>query len=312
MANQTPQKTNKHWALSFEQKMEEHYSKNSMINYRVDIWHFIDYLGETHQLLDTTTEFLDAYLIHLSQLVNEEGVALYKQATINRNRASLVAFFNFLKEEGVMESNPATNLKTITIYRRGEENLLEHLTQEESKALLTHIRTCKGNSFKKARDLVLYHLMLSTGICMNEIATLTYDQFDFNTQLLTIVDKDGGSRQVPFPSTLKPEIEAYLIEREKAGITSDLFLVSNRGTTISIQNSNQALQKYGNRLGFGRKVSNIALRHTYAINLLKLGVSVEEVTRLLGNKTTQYTSILYQSYINSNQLNYADQLELGL
>ena len=312
MANTNQQKTNLQWAVRFERKMGDYYSKNSMVNYRTDIWHFVDYLGEAQSLSETTTESLEVYLTHLSELTNESGELLYKQPTINRNRASLVAFFNFLKQEGVVESNPATDLKTVTIYRKGEETQLEHLTQEESKALLNHIRTCKGNSFKKARDLVLYHLMLSTGICMNEINTLTYDQFNLQTNQLTIINKDGEARQVPFPTKLKAEIEAYLIEREKLEIDSPLFLVSNRGAAISIQNSNQALKKYGDRLGFGRKVSNIALRHTYAINLLKLGVSIEEVNRLLGNKTAQYTATLYQSYINSNQLNYADQLEMGL
>lgn len=314
MANTTQTLTNQQWAHYFEQEERAYYSKNSMCNYRVDIWHFVQYLAEKEQsVLEQTTEMLELYLTHLSQLTNEAGEPLYKQATINRNRASLVAFYNYIKTKGGVTHNPATDIKTVTIYRRGDSTTVEHLTLEEAKALLHEIREGNyPNRFSQVRDLALYHLMLNTGICMNEVATLTADQFDFKNHRLTIIDRDGKSRVVPFSPKLDQELHDYLVERAKLNVESPLFFISNRGAKISIQNSNAALKKYSEAIGLGRKISNIALRHTYAINLFRLGASVEQVTELLGNSTAHYTSMIYQNYIQPEGMTVAEQLDLAL
>ncbi len=302
--------TNRQLMKQFEKEGKNFYSRNSMTNYGVDIWHFIEYLEEKSVLIQTTSD-LAIYLKTLSEKTEDDGTPTYKQSTLNRNRASLVAFYNFIKSKGLMDHNPAIDLKSITIYRRGEEGDIEFLTKEEMKQLLQEIKDDKyTNHFNQSRDLVLYHFMLTTGVRINEVATLTFDQLDFDTHQATIVDKDGFTRVVNFPKTIDAEMEVYLAERQRLGIESDLVFVTKRGTPISFQNSNAALKKYGDAIGLNRKISNVALRHTYAINLLELGRDVEFVSERLGHKSAYYTSLLYQDFLGLASETYAEQIDV--
>ena len=110
----------------FETEGLEFYSKNSMINYLADVHHFVHYL-EKKSLLTQTTQTLGDYLTHLVELTDETGKATYKQSTVNRHRASLVAFYNFITTKGLLEQNPATDLKSVSVHKRGKEVEIDYL-----------------------------------------------------------------------------------------------------------------------------------------------------------------------------------------
>ena len=307
--------TNQQLLKRFEKEGQTYYSKNSMVNYLVDVYHFINYLEERSILTQTTTD-ISNYLQHLATLKNEEGNPTYKQSTLNRNRASLVAFYNFIKSEGLLDHNPVTDLKSVTIHRRGEDTNIDYLNKQEMRQLLEEIKNEKYlkkdmfSPFNQARDLVLYHLMLTTGIRMNEVATLTFDQVDRKNHLIHVIDKDGQQRTIPYPTSLDEEMDEYLEIREDLGLESSLFFITKKGTPISIQNSNAALKKYGDAISLGRKISNGVLRHTYAVNMFKIGAPLEKISTYLGNKSPYYTSIIYQEFLSPTPHTYAEQIDL--
>lgn len=303
----TQAKQNNQWVTQFTEAMKDFYSKASVYCFSNDARHYVDYLGDHQLVTDATQQTLIDYLEHLGELTNEAGELMYKQATLNRNRASLVAFYNYLTQQGVMIENPATNIRSVTIYKKGREEVIEHLSEEEARALLTCVKEGnQANYYSKVRDLVFIHLMLSTGITVSELAELTLDHVDLEQQTLTITNRERDVRVVQFPTAMKEEIEVYLKERQRLDISSDLFVVSNRGTRISTQNGNALIAKYVKKLNLGRNISNVALRHTFAIQLIRLGVPIEEVSRLLGNRSTQYTKRVYEPFLVQKQPNYSD------
>lgn len=306
---QTILTTNQRHLYNFEQHASGHYSRNSLVCMKIDLRHFIDYLDQTKLVTDVTFEDLVAYTQYKAEQKSDDGEPLYKQSTLNRNRASLVSFYSYLVEEGLVEQNPATDLKSVTLYKKGQPKPLEYLTPDEARDLLKTIRKAEEiKPFNRVRDIVLFRLMLSTGICVHEIAQLTLEDVDQEAHLVSITNREGIVRQVPYPKSMDEDIEAYLKERDNLCLDSPLFLVSHRNTPITIQVGNAALKKYATLMGLGRKISNIALRHTYAIQLIQLGAPLEEVSQLLGNATLQYTTQTYGQFIQEIPAPYVERL----
>ena len=115
-------------------------------------------------------------------------------------------------EENMIEKNPANNL-TLPVYVRGEKAIL---TEEEKKALK------EADLDKKER--LFMHVLFYCGLRPEEIRALQKKSVDLNNNVLIIdqaITWDGNTgvlketknhkgRKVPIPSTLLPELKAYI------------------------------------------------------------------------------------------------------
>jgi site-specific recombinase XerD len=173
---------------------------------------------------------IEAFLLHLSGR-NLTGVSRA------RKLAAIRKFFAFLKENGVIPTNPAAAVKGT----RREEKEPAILYKEQYKALLYE-------ASDSPRDYAIIMTFLQTGIRLSELAGLRLEDVDFENRLLTVRQGKGRKdRQIPLVDVEVKALRNYL--RYRAVILDDdtLFLAKN-GTSLNVSSVMKLCEKTGRRL----------------------------------------------------------------
>lgn len=299
--------TNSTLLTQYQESIAQHYSNSTVLAYVKDLKFFNDYLKE-YPILNLTTEQLERYLAHLSTLTKKNGDKLFKESSLNRQRAALVSFYNVAIEKGWTKQNPASALKSIPKSEEKKAQEIEYLTKDESTRLLNHIKFFEsGETMAVLRDYFMIRLVLNTGLSIRELKTLTLHQLDFEKGTVTVGEGDE-KRVIPIPELvrddLKADYEAYLEERDNVvlkGSCRELVFITGRGGSLTTQLANAALFKYSSNARLPKRVNNSMLRHTYAYNLIQAGVNIETVSKLLGHASPYFTEELYKQWIEAKQ-----------
>ncbi len=199
-------------------------------------------------------------------------------ATVNRYLASLSSCLAYgVKTLQWIERNPCERI-TKPAENKGR---VRFLSDEERTALLA---ACKPNP-----DLYLaVVLSLSTGARRDEIMSLRYGQIDFKRKVITLYDtKNKETRALP----LVGSAFALLQERAKVRQLTDdrLFPPTARAMKSESLDLRNAWEK-------ALKTAGITdfhwhdLRHTAASYLAMAGVSLVEISKILGHRTMQMVS----------------------
>ncbi|WP_302625109.1 site-specific integrase, partial [uncultured Eubacterium sp.] len=139
---------------------EKNTSSNTEVSYKRDLKKLFTYLEDNQidNLKKVSAETLESYISSLSAI----GRA---PTTISRSIASMKAFFGFLCDEGYLEQNPASQLKSPKIIKKSPEiltiNEIDALLQQPSK-----------NTPKELRDRSMLELLYATGMRVTELITL--------------------------------------------------------------------------------------------------------------------------------------------
>lgn len=199
-------------------------------------------------------------------------------ASVNRYLAELSVCLNHgVRPLGWLEKNPCDNVK------REEETKgrTRYLTDEERPRLL--------GACRQHVDLYLAVLLaLTTGARQAEIMTLRWGQIDFKRQVITLnKTKNGDTRSVP----LVGEALKLLTERAKIRSLKDdrIFPPTGKAKKAACLDLRQPWEK-------ALKKAEITdfhwhdLRHTAASYLAMSGVSLVEISKVLGHRTMQMVS----------------------
>jgi integrase/recombinase XerC len=215
----------------------------------------------------------------------------YRPSTIHRKMACLRSFFHFLRKEGVVEVNPAQQVKTPKV----EQRLPEHLSVDEAFALLD---TKPVDTLLGLRDIALLELFYSTGARVSEIAEADRGALDAKLTTMTVLGKGNKERIVPVGQKAGDALAAYFDKRKQTGeaLTKErpLFL-GKRGARLSRQSMYKIVRAATRQARLFKDISPHGLRHTFATHMLGSGAGLREVQELLGhanlNTTVRYTHV---------------------
>lgn len=202
-----------------------------------------------------------------------------KPASVNRDFSMLKSMFNRAFEWGMYpDNNPTKGIKKIP----ENNNRCRWLTEQEQALLLSH---CQG----LLKTLVI--VALKTGMRWGEIINLKWQQVpnsnyvDFGNDTIVVhesMSKSKKSRFIPMAMTVRKA----LVELPRIAGNEYIFLNSKTDKPLgSVKVSfKTALRKAG--------ISNFKfhdLRHTFASQLVKNGVDLYVVQKLLGHATPNMT-----------------------
>jgi integrase len=201
-----------------------------------------------------------------------------KGSTVNRFLASLSACLGYgVKTLQWIERNPCERI-TKPAESKGR---VRFLSDDERTALLA---ACKSHA-----DLYLaVVLALTTGARQAEVMTLRYGQIDFDRKVITLHQtKNGESRALPLVSS------AFSLLQERAKVRTlhndRVFPPTERAKKAECLDLRQPWEK-------ALKAAGITdfhwhdLRHTAASYLAMSGVSLVEISKILGHRTMQMVS----------------------
>lgn len=277
-----------------------HLSESSVIAYVKDVRRYVE---DNENFLTATKEDIEMYLSVLASQVKDNGELKFKPASLNRQRASIVSFYNFLVDKSKVTKNPASEIKGISYKKCRQEKIENYLTSSEINQLIHSIENNVSLSpFVKKRDVFMCHLMIYTGIKINELGRLKASQFNFNVGEVTIIDTVGNERVVSLGKAsllIQKNYEDYLIERQQLlkGEANDFLFLSERKSPLSLQLSNYTLNKHRENAGIEKRINNSTLRNTFVMEMFDWGMGIEELSQKLGHTSINFTSTFFSEYI---------------
>lgn len=229
-----------------------------------------------------------------------------KPRSMNRRLVVCGLFIDFLHDQGIAVHS--THLRSGTFpaprrrwgrypTKRGSPvrvkvpfDIVSPLKTEEVNCLL--------RKSKRYRDLSIVLLMAMVGLRCAEVLAIAIGNIDFAKSTILIKGKGRRERVMPLPEMLLGPLSKYLhCERPRSAVTDKLFVI------LQGRERGKPMTEEGLRSLFRRRRSSTRvyhanphrLRHTFASNMVRSGVSLIVLQKMMGHAhyetTTRYASL---------------------
>lgn len=262
-------------------KAEKNYSAHTIRAYSNDVYTFLLWL-EDLEPTEIKQEKFSEYLRFIQQIN-------YLKTTIARKIASIRAFYKFLYQEELIETNPADNISI----PKQNKMLPNFLSEEEVENILRGIKIDTPAGF---RNRVILELLWVSGMRISELSSLNYENLNLEQNEIRVFGKGAKERIVLIPDKTKEALKNYienvsdLICETKKSPTSPLF-INYRGFRLQNQSIRKALKQTLDLIHFTKNVTPHVFRHSFATKLLEHGADLRIVQELLGHSSIKNTQI---------------------
>lgn len=214
---------------------------------------------------------------------------------------ALRAWFNFLIATEQAEDNPALLVATPKVPRVAANDYSPHELEQLLQAPLDAAAAAKADGEKsrwlRARaDHALIATYRYTGARQSELLQANTTQLDLNRQLIAINGKGSKQRVVPLPQPLVTILDDYLATIRPACPPSKLLFANPSGYagtaaygTYTARACLNLIVRYGTQAGIEGRHHPHRIRHAYATDMLRRGISLEVLRQLLGHESLAIT-----------------------
>jgi site-specific recombinase XerD len=144
------------------------------------------------------------------------------------------------------------------------------------------------------RDRLLIGLMYGCGLRVGEVCALRWKDVDVSRRALIITScRTAQSRQLPIPAALT---ETLALGVAQCAAEDHVFPGPKPGTPLSARTVERHMAGTARTAEISKMVSCTTLRHSYAVECLRSGMSIEQLRQNLGHMHIRST-MLYQRYI---------------
>lgn len=265
-----------------------HKSLNTVESYKRDVTQYISYLDGTGvtDISSTTKTTILSYLLYLQK----EGRA---SSTVSRTLASLRSYYLFMMQNGVVKSNPTSNLEAPHV----EKKIPKILSGEEVELLLEQPKNCDN---KGIRDKAMLELLYATGIRVSELINL--DVSDVNVPMSFVRCKGGKKeRIIPMGHQAKDALGNYINNVRKYMVKDEnetALFVNCSGARLSRQGFWKLIKYYQHIAGIETDITPHTLRHSFAAHLLENGADLHSIQEMMGHADISSTQV-YSRMMNS-------------
>lgn len=247
------------------------YSENTIRAYSADLRSYAQWARERNKdarWSTTTREDIDKYLEHCHQL-------RLSAATTNRQLAAISGLFRFMQRNGLEVENPC---KYESRRKQGES----------IPATINPKQLCKAYERAHGIGKIMLGILITTGIRIQELLDLTYEDIDFETSQLRIKGKGSKERIV---QSEKGVLHVLAGLKEELLASGKIFYMSQRKARYMIYDMLSPYCK-------GSALNPHAIRHTFATELAKAGESTTTIAKMLGHAHIETS----QKYINMAEI----------
>jgi integrase/recombinase XerC len=263
-------------------------SQHTLRNYGSDLEQFATYFEPPGEVAPDV-EQLDL------PLLREWLASLYDQGlevvSVRRKLAAVRAMFKFLLQEGLLQKNVATRVRT----PKAKQRLPDVMSAEKTNNLLDAVEA--GQTIEKPskeRDIAFLELLYGCGIRVSELVGINLEDIDLREGWLRVRGKGNKERQVPIGGRAVAAVERYL-ERRSAVPGERALFVNARGARLGDRQVRRLVKVYALVVTGDSTVHPHSFRHAYATHLLIDGADLRAIQELLGHarlSTTQkYTQV---------------------
>lgn len=245
-------------------------STNTIVAYKGDINQLITFLKTKN--IDDVSAVSSANIDDFKQNLTQNE---YTAKSISRKLNSIKNFFSFLKNEGLIEFDPSTEVK----HPKYENDLPKILKPVEYRSLRD---ACRNDT----RATAIVELMLQAGLRIKEIENLKLEQVKDNDIIIESYESHPV-RNVPLNNSAKQALQKYLNDGRYPSRSKNVF-VTKTGKTLLARNIRSLLNRFFAKADI-KDVKVNDLRNTFIVFQLKSGVPIDVVSQVVGHKRISTT-----------------------
>ncbi len=265
---------------------ERRLSGQTVKAYRRDLDRLLDFMQQ-HQV-DSFSALSADHLRALSSRDYRRGLS---GRSIARYLSAIRTLFSYFQREGWCTENPARSVKAPKARRK----LPQTLDPDEMSRLLD----IEDPAPISVRDRAIMELFYSSGLRLNELATVTWADLDARQAVVRVLGKGGRQRECPVGRHALAALDNWKAIWNTLGCDGhNQLFVTLRGRPLSVRAIQSRIQLWGRKQGLWKGVHPHMFRHSFASHLLESSGQLRAVQELLGHaniSTTQiYTHLDYQ------------------
>ena len=207
------------------------------------------------------------------------GWSKWSPATRNRKIASLKSFFKWLYQEGFIQENINTKIKSPKVPFK----IPHFLSVDEVKTLIQICEEEQKKNLSVTKDLSLIFLLYGGGLRVSEACSAQWKNFNLSRRTLKIKGKGSKERIIVLPQKVLQHLKR--IQKKEGNILGKL----------KERQAYDIVRKWGVKAGLSKTISPHVLRHSFATHLLDSGSDLRVLQDLLGHRslsaTQKYTQI---------------------
>ena len=255
----------------------------------------------------------------IQSLINGHARGIYGKKPLARSGLKKIKHllgpcFEQACRDGILKKNPCDDVsipKTSNIVVKTKEQFT--LSDEEIQSFKTAALIRKKNGQIKYRDALSLVLAISIGVRVGELITLKWSDVNWEGNYIHVhttlqVDpfseerrkikngtKTAAERMIPMNENVRKYLDMLQEFDKSHEIDSEYIACTTTGTLHRPRNLSRSLEKLVERAGLPKEISLHTLRHTFGSSLIRAGVGVEVVSRLMGHANIMVT---YNKYVH--------------
>lgn len=218
--------------------------------------------------------FLDAKSYDIKTFLAFEKQRGISNVTLRNTRMYLSAFFGWLEREEIIDKNPCKSVKTI----KCEEMVKLPFSTVEMDMLKKY---CTND---KTRAIV--EMLISSGVRVSELTNAKLSDINFDTLTFHVKHGKGNKERITyFTEVASMYLKRYLLSRND---NIDMLFVNRLGMQYSTNGIRDMLNKIAQRANV-ENVHPHRFRRTFATELAKKGMDIQEIKKLMGHSDINTT-----------------------
>jgi integrase/recombinase XerD len=255
----------------------------SVVQYRRRIEQFLSYslIKDVADLSTLSTACIASFVIERATQLSRPGAAFIC--------AALRSFLRYARYQGFIEPDLAASVPTVPTW--ATPSIQRSLPREQ---VLRVLACCDQRTSMGRRDYAILLMLARLGMRAGEIVSLKLEDIDWEAGCITIHGKGRNLAQMPLPADVGEAIAVYLRKSSPKAPSREVFLSArapNRrlaGPGVIDDIVRSALRRAG--IEAERKGAH-QFRHALAIELLRTGASLREISEVLRHRSVQSTTV---------------------
>jgi len=257
---------------------EKRFSPHTVLAYLKDIEQFFDSLAieSDADIKSVSHRSVRGFVVDLV----ENGL---ENTSVNRKLSSVKTFFRFLRQQNIIDHNPAQKIKSLK-----QKKVLPQFVPEKQLWDKTLFEK-QTDPFKRFQDELILELFYQTGIRLSELINLKEQNVQRNQ--IKVLGKRNKERIIPISNKLFELIQNYRGTKNDLGLATATLFCSDKGKKLTPRFVYATVNSYLSIATNLSKKSPHVLRHTFATHMLNNGASLETIKKLLGHTDLSATQI---------------------
>lgn len=282
------------------------FAKSTVRAYAFDLLDFYRFLSAHDLVIDHLShqDFIDFILAHRRRNAAPR--------TINRR---LIVVRSFLNDQFAGLGDALLRKYSSAFYKgrrnkallgptRIKSDSLKSLRVKVPTLIITPLKPAEIKKFltsvRKYRDQVIVLLMLLCGLRSCEVLNLKISDIDFIDDQIRVRGKSNKQRLLPIPKALIKSLRHY-IDYERPVCNHDQLITVIQGKNCGAPLKTESLRTLFRHRRFSQRLLRLhphLLRHTFCTNMIRQGVSLPVVQKLMGHSDIEVTMLYVHTSID--------------